>query len=187
MHGVEHAQALKAMQPSASENRTGQQEPGVILFRQSTIMLQELSRRSSLKIGALGVGTLGLGSLMRLRAASEQPKTRPKSVIMVYLPGGSSHIDMYDMKPDAPTEYRGEFRPISTNVPGMQICELMPEQARIADKFSILRGLRTRGNHDPTELLTGIHAAASGRIGPRRRSAASSASCEGLKARYLLT
>ncbi|MFT5469838.1 MAG: hypothetical protein ACI8UO_004961 [Verrucomicrobiales bacterium] len=53
-------------------------------------MLQELSRRSSLKIGVLGVGSLGLGNLMRLRAASEQPMTRPKSVIMVYLPGGSS-------------------------------------------------------------------------------------------------
>ena len=72
---------------------------------------------------------------------------------MVYLPGGPSHIDMYDMKPDAPSEYRGEFAPIQTNVPGMALCELMPRQARLADKFAIVRGLQTRGNHDPTELL----------------------------------
>ncbi|MFO0817034.1 MAG: DUF1501 domain-containing protein [Pirellulales bacterium] len=92
-------------------------------------------------------------------------------MIMVYLPGGASHIDMYDLKPDAPAEYRGEFYPIPTNVPGIDVCELMPQHAKIADKFSIIRGLRTRGNHDPTELLTGIHAAASGQIGSTRRPA----------------
>ena len=80
---------------------------------------------------------------------------------MVYLPGGPSHMDMYDMKPDAPVEYRGEFRPICTNVPGIDVCELMPRHAALADKFSIVRGLRTQGNHDPTELLTGIPAEAS--------------------------
>ena len=90
---------------------------------------------------------------------------------MVYLPGGPSHIDMYDLKPDAPAEYRGEFKPIRTNVPGVDVCELMPRHAAIADKFTILRGLKTQGNHDPTELLTGIPAAASGRIGPVRRPA----------------
>ncbi len=134
-------------------------------------MPNHYTRRTSLQIGALGLGSLGLGSLMRLRAANEQSSASKKAVIMVYLPGGASHIDMYDMKPDAPAEYRGEFRPIGTNVDGIQICELMPQQAKIADKFTILRGLKTRGNHDPTELLTGIHAAASGRIGSRRRPA----------------
>src|SRR5262249_1862256 len=94
-----------------------------------------------------------------------------KSIIMIYLPGGPSHIDMYDLKPDAPAEYRGEFRPIQTNVPGMQICELLPLQASLADKFAIVRGIRTQGNHDPTELLTGIPAAASGQIGTIRRPA----------------
>jgi hypothetical protein len=74
---------------------------------------------------------------------------------MVYLPGGPSHLDMYDMKPDAPAEYRGEFQPIGTNVPGMRICELMPLQARIADKLAIVRGLKTQGAHDPYELVTG--------------------------------
>src|SRR5258708_34114609 len=78
---------------------------------------------------------------------------------------------MSDLKPDARAEYRGEFKPIRTNVPGLDVCELMPMHATIADKFAILRGLKTQGNHDPTELLTGIPAAASGQIGPVRRPA----------------
>src|SRR5579872_5557313 len=121
------------------------------------------TRRKFLSIGSLCLGGLTLADLLRLRAEGGNTRQlRQKSVIMVYLPGGASHIDMYDLKPDAPPEYRGEFDPIETNVSGFNICELFPEQARIADKFSIIRGLRTHGNHDPTELLTGIHAAASG-------------------------
>jgi hypothetical protein len=130
------------------------------------------SRRDFLRIGALRVGGLTLADVLRCKAEGTRPSdTAQKSVIMVYLPGGPSHIDMYDLKPDAPAEYRGEFRPIRTNVPGIDICELMPRQAAIADKFSILRGIRTHGNHDPTELLTGIHASASGTIGSVRRPA----------------
>lgn len=130
------------------------------------------SRRGCLRIGALSLGGLALPQLLQMQAAGAiSPNGRRKSVIMVYLPGGASHIDMYDLKPDAPAEYRGEFYPIPTNVPGIDVCELMPQHAKIADKFSIIRGLRTRGNHDPTELLTGIHAAASGQIGSTRRPA----------------
>lgn len=130
------------------------------------------SRRDFLRIGTLGVGGLALSDLLRWKAQGAVSPTSPESaVIMVYLPGGPSHIDMYDMKPDAPVEYRGEFRPIRTNVPGIDICELMPRQAALADKFSVVRGLRTHGNHDPTELLTGIHAEASGTIGRFRRPA----------------
>jgi hypothetical protein len=88
---------------------------------------------------------------------------------MIYLPGGPSHIDMYDMKPDAAVEYRGEFKPIQTNVPGMHVCELMPLQARIADKFAIVQGLRTKGNHDTYELISGIAPASTGVIGKVRR------------------
>ncbi|MGE3804868.1 MAG: DUF1501 domain-containing protein [Gemmataceae bacterium] len=127
-----------------------------------------IARRDFLRIGALGLGGLTLADLLRLRAAGSASKSH-KAAIMIYLPGGPSHIDMYDLKPDAPVEYRGEFSPIRTSVPGIHICELMPQQAKIADKFAILRGLRTRGNHDPTELLTGVPAAASGRIGQVRR------------------
>jgi hypothetical protein len=113
-----------------------------------------------------------LADLLRLRAeAGTIHAVRRKSVIMIYLPGGASHIDMYDMKPDAPVEYRGEFSPIATNVAGLNVCELLPCHAKIADKFSIIRGIRTQGNHDPTELLSGIPAAASGQIGPRPRPA----------------
>ena len=65
---------------------------------------------------------------------------------MIYLYGGPSHLDMYDLKPDAPAEFRGEFKPIRTNVPGMDICELMPLQARIADKLAIIRNLRFQRN-----------------------------------------
>ena len=116
-----------------------------------------VSRRDFLRIGALGVGGLTLADLLRLKAqGAVRSEAAHKAVIMVYLPGGPSHIDMYDLKPDAPAEYRGEFKPIRTNVPGIDVCELMPMHARIADKFSILRGLKTQGNHDPTELLTGI-------------------------------
>ena len=61
---------------------------------------------------------------------------------MVYLNGGPSHVDMYDMKPDAPAEYRGEFKPIRTNVPGFDICEHMPLQATIADKLAVIRNMK---------------------------------------------
>ena len=85
-----------------------------------------LSRRNFLKAGALGLGGLGLADLLRLQAEAGMSPNIPKSVILICLPGGPSHIDMYDMKPDAPAEYRGEFRPISTNLPGLEICEHMP-------------------------------------------------------------
>src|SRR5688572_18866720 len=83
-------------------------------------------RRAFLKIGALGFGGPTLADLLRLNAQAGSGRARlpAKAVIMVYLPGGPSHIDMYDMKPEAPVEFRGEFQPIATNVPGLEICEL---------------------------------------------------------------
>jgi hypothetical protein len=74
---------------------------------------------------------------------------------MIYLPGGPSHMDMYDLKPDAPAEYRGEFRPIATNVPGIQICEHMPRQARMFDKLAVIRSLVSVGEHSDSECMTG--------------------------------
>jgi hypothetical protein len=74
---------------------------------------------------------------------------------MIFLSGGPSHLDMYDMKPDAPREYRGEFKPIPTNVPGMEICELMPLQAQIADRFTILRGVKLAHLHTANEFYSG--------------------------------
>src|SRR6185369_13006324 len=87
------------------------------------------SRRDFLSFGACGLGALGLGDLMRLRAQGATTSA-PRSVILVCLAGGPSHIDLYDMKPQAPAEFRGELRPIATKVPGMDICELLPLQAQ---------------------------------------------------------
>jgi hypothetical protein len=104
-----------------------------------------VSRRDFLRIGALGAG-LTLSDMLRLQSQAANVKGAVKSqtskgIILVYLPGGPSHMDMYDLKPEAPAEYRGEFKPTATNVPGMEICELMPRQAQIADKLAIIRSI----------------------------------------------
>ena len=121
-----------------------------------------LNRREFLQIGALGLGGLTLADALRLEAHGAAATA--KSVIMVYLPGGPSHIDMYDPKPDAPMEYRGEFGTIPTKVPGLDFCEHMPLQAQIADKLSVIRGIKFKGRHDPYELLSGYPSASSGQI-----------------------
>lgn len=115
-----------------------------------------LSRRNFLQIGAFGAG-LTLADVLRLRAASD-PATRRtpnKAAIMIYLPGGPSHLDMWDLKPDAPAEFRGEFNPIPTNVPGIQICEHMPLQARIFDKLAVVRSLISVDEHSDSLVMTG--------------------------------
>jgi hypothetical protein len=119
------------------------------------------TRRNFLHVGGLGLGGLTLPDLLRLRAATPQAatgeRTRDKAVIFVYLFGGPSHIDTYDMKPDTPPEVRGEFKPIRTNVPGFDVCELMPMQAKIADKLALVRNLAFNPNfHDPVELFSGF-------------------------------
>jgi hypothetical protein len=117
-----------------------------------------MTRRSFLKIGALAVGGLTLTDLLRLKArGAVNAGSSNKAIIMVYLNGGPSHIDLYDMKPDAPVEYRGEFKPIKTNVPGFDICELMPLQAKIADKLAVIRNMKfQQQGHTPPELFTGF-------------------------------
>jgi hypothetical protein len=105
-----------------------------------------VTRRSFLKIGALGMGGLSLPNLL---AAQQAPARRDTAVILFWMAGGPSHIDTYDMKPAAPLEVRGPFRPIQTNLTGLQVCELMPRHARIADKLSVIRSLRHElGVHD---------------------------------------
>lgn len=129
-----------------------------ILGQQSSRHCDGLDRRSFLTAGALSVGGLTLADILRLRA-QEPHLSRPahKAVIMVYLNGGPSHMDMYDLKPDAPVEYRGEFKPIQTNVPGMEISELLPMQAKIADKFAIVRNMKfQQEGHTAPELYTGF-------------------------------
>ncbi|MEY4180161.1 MAG: hypothetical protein RLY70_3735 [Planctomycetota bacterium] len=100
------------------------------------------NRRSFLQWGTLGVGGLSLAEVMRMRAAAGQASPAPDtSVLFVWLAGGPPHMDMYDMKPYAPEEYRGPFRPIETKVPGLEVCEHMPLHAKYADKYTIIRSI----------------------------------------------
>lgn len=115
-----------------------------------------MSRRELLRVGALGLGGLTLADLLR-HQASAAPSQRPKSVIYVVLNGGPSHIDMWDLKPQAPTEYRGPFSPISTNLPGVQICEHLPRQAAMMDQTTLVRGIRSVENdHFLSEVYSGL-------------------------------
>ncbi|WP_439630073.1 DUF1501 domain-containing protein [Gemmata sp.] len=98
-----------------------------------------VSRRSFLRAGSLGLGGLTLPGLMRAEAAAGTGTQ--KSVIMVYLSGGLAHQDTFDLKPHAPAEVRGEFKPISTNVPGVQFGEHLPKLAKMMDKLIVLRSL----------------------------------------------
>src|SRR5438067_2298517 len=88
------------------------------------------------------------------RATPPRP-TSGKSVVMVYLPGGPSHLDMWDLKPEAQAEFRGEFKPFSTNVPGVQICEHFPLQARMWDKLAVVRSLVAVEEHSDSLVMTG--------------------------------
>jgi hypothetical protein len=121
-----------------------------------------IARRNFLKIGAFGAG-LTLADMLRLRAqagpasglAATPTAATNKAAIMIYLPGGPSHLDMYDPKPNAPAEYRGEFRPMQTSVPGIQICEHMPRQARMFDKLACIRSIVSVEEHSDSLVTTG--------------------------------
>jgi len=99
-----------------------------------------MSRRSWLQIGSLAMGGLALPQILQGESQGGRRK-RIKGVIMVILPGGPTHLDMYDLKPDGPVEIRGDFRPIATSVPGIEICELLPRLAGMADKLTFIRSL----------------------------------------------
>jgi hypothetical protein len=114
-----------------------------------------ISRRGFLKIGAFGAG-LTLAEMLRIRAMAAPGKgSSNKAAIMIYLPGGPSHMDMYDLKPNAPAEFRGEFKPIDTNVSGIQICEYMPLQARMFDKLAVVRSIQAVDEHSDSAVMTG--------------------------------
>ncbi len=130
----------------------------------------DLIRREFLQVGFCGFLGFGLADLLAGRALAEgvaaakpggaRAGTRPRarSMILVFLTGGLSHLDSLDMKPDAPAGIRGEFRPIATRVPGIQVCEHLPELAARAEKLAIVRSLaHTYTNHlnATHELLTG--------------------------------
>src|SRR5262245_50837632 len=115
-----------------------------------------LSRRSFLQLGVAGMAGVSLPGVLRAKAESQKTLARKDtSVILIWLDGGPGHMDLYDLKPDAPAEYRGIWKPIRTRVPGFDVSELFPRQARVTDKFSIIRSL----HHD-----TGDHFAAGHRM-----------------------
>ena len=114
-----------------------------------------VSRRGFLKAGGMALGGLSLAQLLEVEALAGTGSSH-KAVINIYLPGGPSHIDLWDLKPDAPREVRGEFRPVKTNVPGVEICELFPRLAKMADKFSIIRSIvGAEGSHEGYQCMTG--------------------------------
>src|SRR5919109_2287341 len=114
-----------------------------------------ISRRNFLKIGALGLGGLTLPQLLQAEAKSGIGRSH-KAVIMIFLPGGPSHQDIFDLKMDAPREIRGEFRPIATSVPGVQICEHLPLLAQRADQYTLIRSMvGAEDRHDAVQCLTG--------------------------------
>ena len=115
-----------------------------------------LSRRDFLRIGGLVMGGLSLPQMLRAEALSGVRKS-PKAIIMIYMAGAPPHQDIFDLKMDAPLEYRGPYKPISTNVPGIQISEHMPHCARIMDKLTPIRSMygSLTGDHDSFICYTG--------------------------------
>jgi hypothetical protein len=122
-----------------------------------------ISRRSFLQLGVAGMATVGLDGVLRARAASAASGSAAKdsAVILIWLDGGPSHMDLYDLKPAAPPEYRGIWKPIRTVVPGFEISELFPKQAKVTDKFSIVRSL----HHNTGDHFTGGHHMLTARAG----------------------
>jgi hypothetical protein len=158
-------------------------------FGSSRSYCDGISRRSFLQLGVAGMASVALPQLLRAKEESAKSgSAKNTSVILLWLDGGPGHMDLYDMKPDAPAEYRGIWKPIRTNVPGFDISELFPKQAKVADKFSIVRSLHhDTGDHfagghrmlttkdmgvsgaDSAQKFPGIGAIVNRELGPRRR------------------
>lgn len=125
------------------------------IFGQGQKYCDGVSRRSFLKIGGLAMGGIALPQLLEMEAQAGTGKSH-KAVIMIFLSGGPPHQDMFDLKMDAPAEIRGEFQPISTKVPGIQICEHLPKMAARMDKLVAIRSLvGSEGRHAAFQCLTG--------------------------------
>ena len=118
-----------------------------------------LSRREILRVGLGGISSLSLPALLKKRAGAAPVNSGDTAIILVWLPGGHSHLETYDPKPDSGSDFRGPYNPIETVSPGMQLCELLPHHARVADRFSLLRSVahggfcHQQGTH---QLLTGF-------------------------------
>jgi uncharacterized protein (DUF1501 family) len=125
-----------------------------------------IHRRNFLRLGALSTLGLSLGDLWTARAAAAKPKPgntgKARSCIFVFLAGAPAHQETFDPKPDAPAEFRGEFKPIQTNVPGTLVCELLPKLAQLADKYCVVRSC----THDDPEHNSAAYAHLTGRMHP---------------------
>ncbi|HEX3726037.1 MAG TPA: DUF1501 domain-containing protein [Pirellulales bacterium] len=114
-----------------------------------------ISRRAFLKIGGLALGGLSMTDILRAESVSGVHRSK-KAIIMIFLPGGPPHQDFFDLKPEAPVEVRGEFKPIKTNVPGIEICEHFPRIAKMMDRLVPIRSIvGASGAHDAFECVTG--------------------------------
>lgn len=133
----------------------------ITLGKRSAARCDGVSRRDFLRVGALGALGLSLPRLFQSQAMAGHGKARAQSVILVYLGGGLSHHDSFDLKPDAPAEIRGNYKPIATNIAGLQIGELLPRMARVMDKVTLVRS----GAHNNDHHETATNWALSGRFG----------------------
>ena len=126
-------------------------------FERHPVNRLQIARREFLQLGGLQIGAISALGISLPKALAQKAVAgavdNNVNCIFMFLQGGASHIDMYDMKPDAPSEYRGIWRPIPTNVAGFDITELFPKQAKVADKFSIVRSL----HHDTGDHFAGGH------------------------------
>ena len=131
------------------------------------------SRRSVLKASLAGLAGLTLPGLLRLRAEpapARKPISRNKSVILLWMTGGPSHIDTWDVKPEMPREVRGPFKDIPTALPGVHVCEYLPKQAAMLDKFTIIRSVDCReSNHEPNMVMQTANRAAEPRTNAKGR------------------
>jgi hypothetical protein len=129
-------------------------------MRNTCPTFRRFNRRDFLRIGGASLCGVTMLDLLRSGAAARQAEPRAKHLIVCWMAGGPPHTDMFDMKPDSPEDYRGEFKPIASSLPGLDVCELMPNLAKIADKVTIIRSVTTMnkpGDHGraPFYWLTG--------------------------------
>lgn len=123
------------------------------------------SRRGVLRASLLGAGTVGLGPWLQ-PALAQQTSDAGRAVIQIWLAGGPSHLDLYDLKPHAPKEIRGPHKPISTSLPGLEICELLPLQAKLMDRLGVIRSL----HHTTNDHVAGTHWMQTGYFGATAKS-----------------
>src|SRR5689334_22450573 len=137
-----------------------------------SILGDGVTRREALRVGGLGFTGLSLGGLFRARANAAQPTTRTgtfgkaKACIVVFNYGGPSHIDTFDLKPDAPAEIRGEFKPINTKLPGVSIGEHLPKLAGLADQYAVVRSV----THNDNDHAIGAYLALTGYSHPKHET-----------------